>query len=280
MLVLRRVRNVVLGIVVVGYLVLSWSLPTHPGWLRPVLGVVVPVVLLGLAIGLGAGRWPNVRLTPELNQVLARWSTPINWQPVDLTRHGADFRKGGNEQARALLARFTGPPLRNNGDSPGLLWAARGEIEGVAVYGMLADLGLGHAGTGGGGRTPKPTVLTSVDTPVRPARLVVCRAAGYRRRGLYRAVAFWRLRTGNVGFDRQFFVFTDDRASARALLSPELVDWLIGEERAALLPLIFQNGTLSTGFSKRPKEQEGVHATAQPALADYLVGVLTRLPGN
>lgn len=219
----RRLALAAVLAVTVGYLVLIVTLfPPRgrgadglPGWAQPLFAVGVPVVVIGVILLAGTRR-PSGRLPPDR----VSESDRLPWRIGDPGEHAPPSRFGGRN--RVLTARHAG--------------------EGIALeIGTSRDTGAVH-------------LAVCLPAPVGDARLAVCRLAGYRCTAVYRSIARWRFRTGDPGFDRRFFVDTDDPAAARDLLTPAVTRWLTADARVRSLGLVVEDEMLACWVSGEFRE--------------------------
>jgi hypothetical protein len=224
--------------------------------------------------------YPDIQISHELLELMRAWhaqfpGTSMNWRTVvesPTKPWGLDRRLDAlSAEVTAMYQRFSGPPLHEHPERPYVLWAATGSLHGVPVAGMFLNLPKYLGGMSGGEGDYRFTLTSSIDTPARKPRLVLCRRAGHVHHSP----------TGDPRFDDAFAVHADDRGFADAVLTPQFIDWYVSDPRSPHLPLIFENGTLSTGFGKPPKEKteeyEEVHTLAHAPMADFLLQALGHL---
>lgn len=220
----RRLAVAAVLVVAVGYFVLIVTLfPPRgrggglPGWAQPVFAVGVPVLVIAVIL-LALNRQPTGRLSAESLAVLLSEPDRLPWQTGEPGEHRPLSRFGGRN--RVLTARHTD--------------------EAIALE-------IGRS---------RDTVCLAVclPAPVGETRLAVYRLAGYRRTAMYRWLARWRYRTGDAGFDRRFYVDTDDPDAARDLLAPSVTRWLAADPRARLLGLTVEDEMLACWVSGEFRE--------------------------
>jgi hypothetical protein len=220
--------------------------------------------------------YPDIQFSHELLELMRAWhaqfpGTKMNWQELELPGNlwfGERENPWGGKEAVDIYWRFTGPPLHEDPESPHVYWAATGSLRGVSVAGLFANLPKHLGGISGGLGHDRPTLISSIDTPARKPRLVLCRRAGHVHHSP----------TGDPRFDEAFGVHADDRGFADAVLTPQFIEWYLTDPRSPHLPLIFENGTLSTGFGtpakQETKEYEEMFVLAHAPMADFLLQAL------
>jgi hypothetical protein len=276
----HRIVKTIFILIVVACVITIWSIFPHNSWQAAVFGVVLPIAAV-IGIAFIPKGWPSaVWAAPALLESFKDWhkrnpDAVMRWQKLNLSDDGTSRLTGVNATTRAILDRFTGPPVHDVPEFPRVQWAGLSSLRGVPSIGMQADLHWGESTVGGGGTTARPAFIASVDTPSKLPRTVICRADGYRKWRVYRAFAFWKFRSHNADFDRKFYVARNSQHAAKQLISTELAQFLVDDPRAYYLPVIFENGTLSTTTG-----EAHIDGGMLAPMTDFLLEVLARVPAQ
>jgi hypothetical protein len=251
-----------------------------PGWAQPLIALGGPLLLVVVLVA-AATRYPALRLDAGLAEVLEEWrqrhpQEHRRWRAISLPQTSAYTSKP--PEVAALLRRYSATVSMETATSTyrlSVTAAKRTEIDGLTVTGLGTvqhPSRIMSSTRTGGTRVSRMTV--AVDLPTDGLELAVSPLHGYRRTRAYRALAVWRFRTGHRAFDDRYFVHARHRDRARRALSAPLVQWLLADPRTGHLGLVFHHGVLSTQL-----RSEFV-ADALDPLADYLVSVYQRIPGE
>lgn len=215
-----------------------------PGWSQPVIAVGGVLLLFAVWI-VAVQAAPSASLSNKrVGAALEQWRTEhprthFTWHPVTPARAPKKRRIRD-----AFQTRSAGQPV------------------------TVLDTSVTGSGVSGG-RTVTFHMIVSTEFS-SDVTMTVFALRSYRNTALYRALAFWRFRTGNSEFDAKFFVLTRNRARAREILGDSLTNWLAGDGRAQCLPWNVEDGVLSVD----------VRGTFDPAarepLADFVVSIAQR----
>ena len=234
---------------------------------------IVWLLLLVAAFFVFASIDPNLRLDDAAKQVFTAWRAGRPDWNVGWTKEPVPGRSSRYDQVRpdlALLGRFGGKPPFNhdtrNMDEARASFVARTTVDGH-------DLLLLEQGAVDNYQSVFNHVTSvSLDTSGLCRRVSIFRRNGYQRAGWYRAVAFWRFRTGDAAFDQRFKVVVDNRQEARALLAPAVITFLMTDPRAVHLGITLEQGTCNVWIN------HGFDVVAVAPMIDYLVSLCRVIP--
>jgi len=236
---------------------------------------IVWLLLLVAAFFVFASIDPNLRLDEAAKQVFTAWRAGRPDWNVGWTKEPVPGRSSRYDQERpdlALLGRFGGKPPFNH-DTRNMDEARASFVAKTTVDGH--DLLLLEQGAVDNYKNVYNHVTSvSLDTPGLCRRVSIFRRMGYQRAGWYRALAFWRFRTGDAAFDARFKVVVDNRQEARALLAPAVITFLMTDPRAVHLGITLEQGTCNVWIN------HGFDVVAVAPMIDYLVSFYRVIPAQ
>lgn len=215
-----------------------------PGWSQPVIAVGgVGLLIAAWTSAVIAAPWMSLK-NKRVSAALDQWrsehpNTHYKWHNVTPARTPKKHRVREAFQTRSAGAPVTAldTSVTSSGTNSGL----------TVTYHMIVS-------------TEFPSGVT----------MTVFGLRGYRNTALYRAMAFWRFRTGNAEFDAKFFVLSRNRARAREVLNPSLTGWLAGDGRARYLPWNVEDGVLSVDLRGQ------FDPAAREPLAEFVASIAQR----
>jgi hypothetical protein len=247
----------------------------YPNWLPGAMLIGVAVLWIPLFF-IGTNRYPG---QAGLADALAGWRERnphfgYRWYDVELPDWDYRRRRRPPREACHFIRRYTvNRTLESWGHRGMELRARRAEVGGRIVTASGVTYHARRATAVAGSATTHSTAV-SLELPTKRLSMAVYPLYGYRCWSVYKWVSFWRFRTGNKKFDREFFVYARRRGRARAALTDEMVRFLLTDFRAEYLYLIAHHGVLCATIensSELGKEE------INPA-AEYLMAIYLRLP--